>query len=75
VALADGAASQTFDPVALKGKTISSFSGNLRYFSGGTQFTITARCSDDIVLDPTQTPLPSDKACVTARTIADQPTF
>jgi hypothetical protein len=74
-ALADGAASQTFNPVDVKGMSVSSFTGNLRYFSGGTQFTITARCSDDIVMDTTKPPLPSDKACVTARTIADQPTF
>ena len=74
-ALVDGAASQTFNPVELRGMPVSSFTGNLRYFSGGTQFTITARCSDDIVMDTTKPPLPSDKACVTARTIADKPSF
>jgi hypothetical protein len=75
VALADGASSQTFNPVASKGQNIGSFSGDIVYFSGGSSFTITARCSDDIVMDTTQPPLPSDKACVIARTIADQPSF
>ena len=75
VALANGAASQTFDPVQLKGQPLSSFSGDLVYFSGGTQFTIVARCADDIVTDTTKPPLPSDSACVTLRTSAVQSTF
>ena len=49
--LADGSTAPQFDPILLKGKTIKSFTGTLRYFSGGTQYTIEARCSDDIVTD------------------------
>ena len=74
-ALANASTSQVFDPVVRKGQDISSFTGTLKYFSGGSQFTIEARCDDDIVTDVTKPPLPSDKACVSARTIADQNTF
>ena len=68
---ANGSAAPEFNPYLLKGKTIGSFSGTIRYFSGGQQFTIEARCSDDIVLDTTAVPLPSDKACVRPRTDLD----
>jgi hypothetical protein len=67
----NGTVSPTFDPVLLRGKPLRSFSGTLRFFSGGTQFTIEARCQDDIVLELDRSPLPSDKACVYARTISD----
>ena len=69
--LADASASSQFDPVAAKGKDIRSFTGTLRYFSGGNQFTIEARCQDDIVTDLNAAPVPSDAACVHARTIGD----
>ena len=67
----NGSASASFDPVALKGKTIGAFTGNLMYFSGGSQFTITARCADDVVTDEKQLPLPSNQACVVSRAIPD----
>lgn len=68
---ADGTTSATFDPVASKGQELRAFSGTLHYFSGGSQFTIEARCKDDIVTDLAATPLPSDKACVSPRTVLE----
>jgi len=63
----NGSSSPDFDPVTLRGKPVKAFTGTMRYFSGGNQFTIEARCVDDIVMDaPNATPLTSDKACVTA---------
>jgi hypothetical protein len=42
---------------------LSAFTGTIRYFSGGQQFTIEARCGDDIVpMGGTQKA--TDKACV-----------
>lgn len=69
---ADATESPTFDPTAFKGQTIKSFTGILTFFSGGSQYTIEARCTDDIVTDPNAEPLPSDKACVTPRTDFDE---
>jgi hypothetical protein len=69
--LADSSTSVSFDPVASKGKTLSGFTGTLNYFSGGAQFTIQARCDDDIVADPSQPVLSSTTACVRPRTISD----
>ncbi len=83
--LANGSTDPTFNPLISKGQDISAFTGTLRYFSGGTQFTIEARCQDDIVMDITKPPLPSSPpwppapgtigdqgaACVSARTISD----
>lgn len=66
---ADATASALFKPVENKGKVLKSFSGVLTYFSGGSQFTIEARCPDDIVTDLNAQPLPSDKACVYPRTV------
>ncbi|MBX3191712.1 MAG: hypothetical protein KF819_32265 [Labilithrix sp.] len=57
---ADATASASFDPVAMKGKEIRAFSGTLHYFSGGSQFTIEARCKDDIIIDLASAPFPSD---------------
>lgn len=68
---ADGTTATGFDPLLLKGAPLRAFTGTLHYFSGGSQFTIEARCKDDIVLDVAQTPLPSDKACVFPRTVLD----
>lgn len=68
---ADGSQSAGFNALNLRGKDIGSFSGTLRYFSGGSQFTIEARCSDDIITDPKGTPISSENACVHARTEAD----
>lgn len=64
---ADGSASAGFSPVALRGQQIGSFSGTLGYFSGGTQYTIEARCIDDIILDPNAPPKSSAEACVYPR--------
>jgi hypothetical protein len=58
-----------FDPLVDKGKTIQYFTGTLDYFSGGSQFTIQARCPDDVVLKGSA--LPSDKACVAIRTASE----
>lgn len=67
----NGSTSPDFDPVLLRGKQLGAFTGTLRYFSGGQQFTIEARCADDIVVDPTKQPLASDKACVRSRSDLD----
>jgi hypothetical protein len=69
--LGDGSTDAEFDPVQLRGSQLRSFTGTLYYFSGGSQFTIQARCADDIVVDLAASPIPSDTACVHARTILD----
>lgn len=66
---ADASAVANFDPVPLKGKEIRAFSGTLTYFSGGSQFTIEARCNDDVVVDLGASPLRAD----TCQTTADCP--
>lgn len=65
---ADATAAAEFHPLEMKGQQLRSFTGTLHYFSGGSQFTIQARCKDDIVVDLAAKPLPSDKACVFPRT-------
>jgi hypothetical protein len=67
-AQANGSAAPGFDPVLAKGQPIKSLTGTLRYFSGGSQFTIEARCGDDIVTDTKAQPMPSSLACVRPRT-------
>lgn len=69
---ADATAATDFKPLERKGQTLKSFSGTLHFFSGGSQYTIEARCKDDIVIDLDAQPLPSDKACVFPRTILDE---
>jgi hypothetical protein len=64
---ADGSTSPGFTPLPFRGKVIQSITGTLGYFSGGNQFTIEARCSDDVVTDPTKKPKPSSEACVFPR--------
>lgn len=66
---ANATSSAEFHPLEMKGKRIRSFSGTLHFFSGGGQYTIEARCKDDIVIDLDQQPIPSDKACVFPRTV------
>ncbi len=66
----DGSTDPTFDPHLNKGLSLGAFTGTLDYFSGGAQYTIQARCQDDIVTLG-QPPVPSDTACVHARTILD----
>jgi hypothetical protein len=68
---ANGSAANGFDPVTLRGTTLRAFAGTVSYFSGGSQFTIEARCQDDIVTDPNGQPLGSDLACVHPRTSLD----
>jgi hypothetical protein len=63
---ADATASNTFDPLASRGQEIRAFTGTLHYFSGGAQYTIQARCLDDIVLDPAAQPLGADICETTA---------
>ena len=60
---ADASASAGFSPLALKGKDLRSFTGTLHYFSGGSQFTIEARCKDDIIVALEEKPFVSDRAC------------
>jgi hypothetical protein len=60
---ADASTSASFDPLGLKGKLIRYFGGTLTYFSGGSQFTIEARCSDDIVESLDKSPLGADHLC------------
>ena len=55
---ANASTSPSFDPVVRRGSPLSAFTGTMRYFSGGQQFTIEARCSDDIV-DQGMSPMPS----------------
>jgi hypothetical protein len=65
---ANGSASQGFRALAVRGQDIRAFTGTLGYFSGGVQFTVEARCNDDIVLDPNGTPKSSNEACIFPRT-------
>lgn len=60
---ANASASAGFDPIALKGREIRAFAGTLHFFSGGAQFTIEARCRDDIVLDLGASPIGGDRLC------------
>ena len=69
---ADATASAEFKPLEMKGKPLRAFTGTLHFFSGGAQYTIEARCKDDIVSDLVAQPLPSDKACVFPRTVLDE---
>jgi hypothetical protein len=68
---ADASAADLFDPVASRGQQLRSFTGLVSYFSGGSQFTIQARCQDDVVTDPNASPAPSNVACVHPRTSSD----
>jgi len=67
---ADASAAPAFDPLAARGQSIGAFTGTLKYFSGGSQFTIEVRCDKDVV-PAGQAPFPSDDACVNARTDVD----
>lgn len=69
---ADASTFAAFKALDFKGKPLKSFAGTLHYFSGGNQFTIQARCADDVVIDLAAEPLPSDKACVVARLGAEE---
>lgn len=68
---ADASAAAGFDVLAHKGQELRAFSGTLTYFSGGNQYTIEARCQDDVVVAIDAAPLPSDKACVLPRTLLE----
>ena len=65
------AAATTVDPPAIRGKPLKAFTGTLSYFSGGSAFTIEARCPDDVIQDLNASPPPMDQACVSPRTIDD----
>jgi hypothetical protein len=77
---ADASAADLFDPVASRGQVLNAFTGVISYFSGGTQFTLNARCDDDVAIvvpagaacptGQTCSPLTSNLACVHARTQA-----
>jgi hypothetical protein len=60
----NASSSPDFNPVNARGQMLGAFTGTLRYFSGGSQFTIEARCGDDVIADMTKQPISSDKACV-----------
>ena len=60
---ADATAAAGFDPVAMKGSKLRWFAGTMTFFSGGAQFTIEARCKDDIITDPKQAPFNTDSLC------------
>jgi hypothetical protein len=68
---ANGSAANGFDAVSARGMTIGAFAGTVSYFSGGEQFTIEARCQEDIVMAPGTPPISSDTACVHPRTSID----
>jgi hypothetical protein len=68
---ADAASANLFNPYTSRGQQLRSFTGLLSYFSGGCQFTSNVRCQDDIVTDLNGAPLPSNQACVQARTLSD----
>jgi hypothetical protein len=67
----------TFDPTGHVGETIDALTGSLTEFSGGNlNWTIEARCTDDLVCPAdkgctTQQPIPVNAACVRPRTLAD----
>jgi hypothetical protein len=69
---ADATTDSEFKPLDRKGQPIKSFTGIMTFFSGGSQYTIEARCPDDIVTDLDKLPIPSDKACVQPRTDLDE---
>jgi hypothetical protein len=64
----DASAADLFNPVQARGQPMRAFTGLVSYFSGGTQFTILARCQDDVVTDLGSSPLTSNVACVHPRT-------
>jgi len=64
-------AAASVNPTALRGKPIKAFTGTLAYFSGGSAFTMEARCPDDVIQDLSASPPPMNQACVSPRTIAD----
>jgi hypothetical protein len=70
---ADASSSASFDPVAMKGKELRSFAGTLHFFSGGSQYTIEARCQDDIVASLDERRFPSDRPCTTNSECSDPP--
>jgi hypothetical protein len=75
---ADASAADLFNPVASRSQLVNGFTGIVSYFSGGSEFTLNARCDDDIAVVPppgqpcptgqTCSPLSSNQACVHART-------
>lgn len=81
---ANAAAAAGFDPVAASadvnqyGTTLRALTGLVSYFSGGCQFTLNARCADDIIYCPHEgaclqnytDPLSSSVACVHPRSLS-----
>ncbi|MEO7109340.1 MAG: hypothetical protein ABI183_02785 [Polyangiaceae bacterium] len=65
------AAATSVDPPSIRSKPLKAFTGTLSYFSGGSAFTIEARCPDDVIQDLSASPPPMDQACVSPRTISD----
>jgi hypothetical protein len=67
----DSTTAASLDPLPAKGRQLRSFTGTLRYFSGGSQFTIETRCEDDLVVDLARAPVNSSSACVRPRADID----
>lgn len=63
---ADLSTSPHLDPFAMRGKPFKALRGTLNYFSGGSQFTIQARCSDDFA-EAGGTIKPVTEACIFPR--------
>jgi hypothetical protein len=61
-------AASSVNPPAIAGHPLESFTGTMSYFSGGSAFTIEARCPDDVIQDLNASPPPTDQACVVPRT-------
>jgi hypothetical protein len=68
---ANAAAAAGLDVSVSKGQKVRAFTGSLTFFSGGSQYTIEARCSDDVIMDLTATPFDAGKACVLPRTFLE----
>ena len=79
--LVNPSASGSYDALGMRGKSVYSFTGTVTYFSGGTQWTIEARCDQDIITTPNTPPVatgglldpnnPNNIACVQPRSLAD----
>ncbi len=68
---ANASAAAGLDVSVAKGQPVRSFTGTLTFFSGGAQYTIEARCNDDVIMDLNAVPLDSGKACVLPRTVLE----
>jgi hypothetical protein len=78
---ANAAAADGFNPAGAAGNTVRAFTGLVSYFSGGCQFTLNARCADDVTycspqgacVENNTLPLQSGNACVHPRSLSNLP--